>query len=488
MKSRGIVVKLWTSIVLMTIVLLFLSMIFQTQFLNFFQYNQEKRLLREKAEKIARHYAITPYLFNAPIRDVMTKPNDIVIITDENSVITDIEGRTDYTRGMIYGRGYMEEIINRGYIFRENLMINNLRSLLVGVPIMKNMRNIPSGQIEDEQFVDSNENAYKLTGAVYVVTEISHLESIKSAIKQMFLFIYIGAIITASTISYLLSRSFSKPLFNINNAAKEIAKGNYNTVISLNSSDEIKMLGETINNLAKQLSRVEQIRREFIANVSHEIRTPLSYLQGYTEIMLDGFVETEEDRNRYLSIILEESKRLRNMVNEILQLSQVEAGYTQLKLLPFSVDALIKRMIEKIYPIATKRNISIKYNSVSDDILLCIADENYIRQVLINLLNNALKHSYDYGNILINTYRQNDRIYVCIRDFGEGISQEDLPFIWDRFYTSNKSNPDESTGLGLAIVKNIINAHKCEITVNSVKDEGTEFCFWLQTYIENELE
>jgi signal transduction histidine kinase len=121
---------------------------------------------------------------------------------------------------------------------------------------------------------------------------------------------------------------------------------------------------------------------------------------------------------------------------------------------------------------------------MSEDVLTCFADENRIKQVLINLINNATKHSYDYGNILISAYRQNDNIYVCIRDFGEGIPAEDLPFIWDRFYTVDKNKSESSTGLGLAIVKNIINAHGCEITVNSVYGEGSEFCFYLPSYNE----
>ena len=175
------------------------------------------------------------------------------------------------------------------------------------------------------------------------------------------------------------------------------------------------------------------------------------------------------------------------MVDEILHLSQIEAGSIQLKLSPFSIDALIKRTIDKILPLAVKRDISIKYNKVDDDLLLCLADENRIKQVLINLMTNATKHSYDHSNILISSYRLNDRIYICVRDFGEGISEEDLPFIWDRFYTAGKSKDKsiEGIGLGLSIIKSIINAHGCDITVNSVKEEGTEFCFWLPSYAEN---
>ncbi|MFZ5352433.1 MAG: sensor histidine kinase [Bacillota bacterium] len=483
MRINRIAFKLWANIVLMTVCLLFFIMIFQTQFLSYFHYEQEKALLRASAERIAKSYAVNPFYFMAPTAEAIRKPTDIIIITDDNYRITDISPNSGYTKGMSYGRAFLSEIKEGKVIYRENRMINNLRSLMVGVPIYKSF-----GQIQDvlvDESIDDSDRVYNIVGAVYVVTEISYLQPTINAIRQMFLFIFVGAIIVATAISYFLSKSFSKPLIMINNAAKEISRGNYNTTIDFNSSDEIKALGVTINNLAKQLSRVEQIRREFIANVSHEIRTPLSYLQGYTEIMLDGLAETDEEREKYLSIILDESKRLRNMVNEILQLSQIEAGHIKLMITPFSIDNTIRMIIEKVSPIAVRRNISIKYNNISDEVLMCLADENRIKQVLINLLYNAIKHSFDYGNILVSLYKQSERIYVCIRDFGEGISHEDLPFIWDRYYTSSKSREEESTGLGLAIVRNIINAHNTDISVNSVKDEGTEFCFWLQSYQES---
>ena len=145
---------------------------------------------------------------------------------------------------------------------------------------------------------------------------------------------------------------------------------------------------------------------------------------------------------------------------------------------------MIRRTIDKLLPYATKRSIAIKFINMSEDVLTCFGDENRIKQVLINLLSNAVKHSYDNGNILINAYRQGENIYVSIRDFGEGIPAEDLPFIWDRFYTVDKSNSESSTGLGLAIAKNIIEAHGCEITVSSVYGEGSVFSFYLPAYNE----
>ena len=485
MNRNKIVVKLWIGIISLTVVILFLSMIFQTRFLYVFYLNQEIKQVEKDAIKIANYIASSEYNFNVPYNDVIRRINDIIIVTDKNTRIEYSTGTNEYKTGIIFGTDFIKKINKFGSMHERNFMIRNMDTLLVGVPIIKrdvNEKNNRQMLIDDE--LDSPVVKRELIGFVYIATPLEQLETTNNAIKLQFLYVFIGAIILASLLSFLLSQSFSKPLILINDAAKQIAKGDYSITINLKSSEEIKDLGETINYLAGQLSRVEKIRREFIANVSHEIRTPLSYLQGYTEILLDGLAENKEDEQKYLNIIMEESIRLKHMVNEILQLSQIEEGFAPITMNSFSMDALLKRTIDKVYSYAAKRNISIKLNNISDDLLLCIADESKIKQVVINLIYNAIKHSFNYGNILINTYKQNDKVYICIRDFGEGIPQEDIPFIFDRFYTINKEKSEESSGLGLAIVKSIISSHGSEVNVNSVVGEGAEFCFWLPAYVE----
>jgi signal transduction histidine kinase len=493
MRSYGISLKLWAAIIAMTMVLLVLTLVFQTEFLYDFYYEQEVKQLEKDCIQVSKYLARGDYNFTIPYYSVMRRVNDIIIVTDRNRKITYVEGTNEYKEGYLFGFKHIGKILNGETVHEKNKMIKNpnsvwakeLDTLMVGVPIRESV-GFPKESRErfNESYVEERDKRPEVMGAVYVITTLEQMQTTIGAIRRQFLYIFIVAIIIASALSYFLSQSFSTPLKLINNAAMEISKGNYDAKIDLRSSREIRELGNTINNLAKQLSRVEQIRREFIANVSHEIRTPLSYLQGYSEVLMDGLVESEEDKKKYLGIIMDETVRLKVMVDEILQLSQIEAGFIQLKLVPFSMEAMIRRTIDKLLPYASKRNITIKFMNMSEDVLTCFGDENRIKQVLINLINNATKHSYDYGNILISAYRQSDSIYVCIRDFGEGIPEEDIPFIWDRFYTVDKHKSENSTGLGLAIVKNIINAHGCEITVNSVHGEGSEFCFYLPSYSE----
>lgn len=493
MKSYGIAFKLWASIIAMTIALLLVTMIFQTEFLYDFYYDQEVRQLEKDADQLAKYIGRGQYNFTIPYYNAMRRVNDIIIVTDRDREITYVQGTNEYKVGYSFGYKHIDKILEGKNINEKNRMIKNPNSvwskevdtLMVGVPVKK----IIQHSSDYRQRMISSESTYQMErvedeiiGAVYIITPLEQMQTTINAIRLQFMYIFVIAIVVTTLISYFLSQGFSKPLRQINNAAQEIHKGNYNAKIDLHSSREIKELGDTINSLAKQLSRVEQIRRNFIANVSHEIRTPLSYLQGYTEVLIDGLAESEEDRQKYLNIIMEETVRLKNMVDEILQLSQMESGLVDLKKTPFSIEALIRSTIEKMSHFAAKRNITIKFLNMSDDVLITFADENRIKQVVINLINNAIKHSYDYSNILITAYRRNKWIYVCIRDFGEGIPEEEIPFIWHRFYTVDKSKSEDKTGLGLSIVKNIINAHGTDVTVNSVYGEGSEFCFYLPAY------
>ncbi|MGI6584556.1 MAG: sensor histidine kinase [Lutisporaceae bacterium] len=484
MRSYGIAFKLWASIVAMTLALLVFILVFQTEFLYDFYFELEKEQLEKDCFRLANYVARDQH-FTIPYYSVMRRVNDIIIITDNNGKVIYVEGTNKYKLDSTFGKKHIDKILNGETVYERSKIISNpysvwpkeMDTLLVGVPV-KSRQNI------NEHYGGESLKRTEITEAVYIITTLEYMQTTIAAIRKQFLYIFVTAIALASAMSFILSQSFSKPLKLINNAALEISKGNYNTRIDLRSSREIKELGNTINNLAKQLTRVEQIRREFIANVSHEIRTPLSYLQGYSEVLQDGLVESEEERKKYLGIIMDETARLKRMVDEILQLSQIEAGYIQLQCEPFSMDLMIRSTIDKMLPYASKRNIDIKYIKTSENELTCFGDENRIKQVLINLINNAIKHSFDYGEILINAYRKGENIFVCVRDFGEGIPEVDLPFIWDRFYIVDKKRSENSTGLGLAIVKNIINSHGCDIHVKSVNGEGTEFCFYLPGYNE----
>lgn len=243
-----------------------------------------------------------------------------------------------------------------------------------------------------------------------------------------------------------------------------------------NDKSEIWGVVAVLQDVTKE-KKLEALRREFVANVSHELRTPLTYLQGYTEALIDDMIEDPGEQKKYLNIILEETLRLRRLVNELLDLSQMEAGHLNLKKDSFSLDKLIDRVIKKIDPVVEKKGVAI----VADvkDIPLVVADEDRIEQVLINLIDNALRYTKRGGKITIAAHAEPESVIVCVKDEGPGIPEEELPFIWERFHKVDKARTRDSsgTGLGLSIVKGIVEAHGGKVWAKNQEGRGAVFCF-----------
>lgn len=225
----------------------------------------------------------------------------------------------------------------------------------------------------------------------------------------------------------------------------------------------------------------EELRKKFVSNVSHELRTPLTYLQGYTEALLDGMAENPSDREKYLKIILDETLRLKRLVNKLLDLSLIESNNIKLKKDKISISELIQRVLRKFVPITSENNIDIGLNL--EKLPLLFVDEDRIEQVLINLIDNSIRHSKKNSRIIIGARKSEDgnNIIVSVKDEGKGIPEDELPFIWGRFYKTDKARTrdDSGTGLGLSIVKNIINLHGGRVWARNRKEKGAAFYFSL---------
>ncbi|GGM22623.1 sensor histidine kinase ResE [Paraliobacillus quinghaiensis] len=226
--------------------------------------------------------------------------------------------------------------------------------------------------------------------------------------------------------------------------------------------------------------KMDKLREEFIANVSHELRTPISLLQGYSEAIVDDIAESNEEKNELAQIIHDESLRMGRLVNELLDLARIKAGHIQLKKENIQVELFLDRIIRKFQGLATKKDIKLNQNNDNKTLSLFI-DPDRMEQVFTNLIDNAIQHTQEHGHILVSAKDERDYIQFSIADNGSGIEEDDLPFVFERFYKADKSRKRQAgkkgTGLGLAIAKNIVEAHKGFITVQSKKNEGTSFTF-----------
>jgi two-component system, OmpR family, phosphate regulon sensor histidine kinase PhoR len=225
-----------------------------------------------------------------------------------------------------------------------------------------------------------------------------------------------------------------------------------------------------------EIKKLEQVRKDFVANVSHELKTPITSIKGFTETLLDGAKEDKEALDHFLRIILEESNRLQSLILDLLELSKIEQqGYT-LSIRDVNMNQLVDEMLPILNPKAEEKNISLSFSPSANDIMI-EGDFYRLKQIFINLISNALAYTLNGGKVSVTLEERADIVLVSIQDTGIGIEEEEVPRIFERFYRVDKARSRNSggTGLGLAIVKHLVEAHKGKISVASKVGKGTTF-------------
>ncbi|WP_347549806.1 ATP-binding protein [Pseudalkalibacillus hwajinpoensis] len=226
--------------------------------------------------------------------------------------------------------------------------------------------------------------------------------------------------------------------------------------------------------------RLDKLRKDFIANVSHELRTPIAMLQGYSEAIVDDVASSEEEKKEVAQIIYDESLRMGRLVNELLDLARMEAGHNELHYASINLQDFGKRIVRKFTGLARDREIEL-YFFVSNAERMLMVDPDRIEQVLTNLLDNAVRHTPDHGKVSLLISSHAKGVQFDVTDTGSGIPEDDLPFVFERFYKADKARTRgrSGTGLGLAIARNIVESHMGKISVHSKNGEGTTFSFFI---------
>ncbi|MBS4173318.1 ATP-binding protein [Bacillus sp. FJAT-49736] len=227
--------------------------------------------------------------------------------------------------------------------------------------------------------------------------------------------------------------------------------------------------------------RLDKLRDDFIANVSHELRTPIAMLQGYSEAIIDDIAATEEEKKEFAKIIYDETLRIGRLVNELLDLARMEAGHITLYKEDTEIKPFVERVTNKFQGIARDKNVNLSFSMESAIRSSVDLDPDRIEQVLTNLIDNAIRHTQEHGTVKVIVDGKEKGISIHVQDNGSGIPEEDLPFVFERFYKADKARTrgKSGTGLGLAIAKNIVDAHNGNISVKSTIGQGTTFSFFL---------
>lgn len=320
----------------------------------------------------------------------------------------------------------------------------------------------------------------------------THLEDFQRTIHEIRFNIFLAGMVVLLVVllvSAVISRRISKPIVEIVSHVQSIRQGNLDVQIPVSSGDEIGQLAQTLNELVEklkadkiQLAKLEQIRSQFLANVSHELRTPIFTIQGYLETLLDGAVDDPSVNRDFLEKISRHTARLNALLSDLIDIARIESGEMKMSFRYFNLHEFLETVVHELQPSAEQRGIKLLLNAPSQQMLEVLGDRDRLRQVLNNLIENAIRYNKPGGEVRV-SYSSNDGYArISISDTGIGIAPEHLPRIFERFYRVDMERSRETggTGLGLAIVKHIIEAHGGTIDVASEVGKGSTFSFTLK--------
>ena len=461
---RSIRIKLWAGMMTLVIIVLILLWLFQIVFLENFYTRMKVNDIKEKT------IAVTE-LLNADQTEDFRDQMDILAYENSMSIeLLDMNGNIVYETNSSGTVGKMHGMMNslRSQIYEKALTGQESATtmthprfgnefMLIGLPVYINQ---------------------ELTGGLLLSFPLAPVEDTAAILQRQLFYISLILLAAASLLSFLLARTFTRPIVDIEKAAAQMAEGDFSARIDVKQQDEIGQLAKTINYLGQQLSQIDQMRKDLIANVSHELRTPLSLIRGYAETLRDVTGNDADKREKQLGVIIEEAERLSRMVDDILNLSRLQSGHFELNKSIFSVRNLAGNVAKRYDLLSKQREVSI-IMEMSDEQLV-EADAARIEQVLYNLINNAFNNTNAGGTITIRDMDNGDSVRIEVMDSGSGIPEEEINRIWDRYYKADKSTGKTvGSGLGLAIVKAILEAHGAAYGVESKKGAGTTFWFEL---------
>lgn len=318
-------------------------------------------------------------------------------------------------------------------------------------------------------------------GAVIMCSTVPYIQNMQFGVMRMFIITMLVVIVLSLIVSAALSKRISKPLKEMTLVAKRIASGDFSQRVSKNAEGELGMLAASFNQMTVALGEMDEVQSSFISDVSHELRTPMTIITGFVEGVLDGTIP-EEEHKKYLDIVLSEVKRLNRLVNDLLEMSRLNSGKIEYKMVPFDITENVRKAVVSFEQSIDEKKIDVTVDFESDSMYV-VGNSDSIYRVITNLLDNAVKFTPEKGLISIKVNTAGGKTKVSIENTGNGLTEKELNHIWDRFYQTDKSRSSakRGAGLGLYIVKNIMKSHDNEIYAQSEEGKWTRFAFELDS-------
>ncbi|WP_341961991.1 HAMP domain-containing histidine kinase [Planococcus maritimus] len=380
----------------------------------------------------------------------------IVIITDEAGKELTHSDQIEPEMREVLGHTDIEEVPEQGEILEDNW--------------------------QDERFIATDSPITiggEHQGHVLMFAETSQIKEMVERMRNQFILGGLISILLTVITIFLLSRLITLPLIRIKKATEQLGKGQGGVALDIERNDELGELANAITRLSTDLDRLKQERNDFLASISHELRTPLTYMKGYADIASRPGL-SEQERQEYLAIIREETGHLTVLIKQLFELAQLDHNQFSIQRELVPIDALCHTVASLVRPAFDEKNIS--FTVECEPGLTAWIDPARFQQVLLNILDNARKHSEPNTTVTLEARQDETSILISVIDQGEGIPQQDVPFVFDRLYRVDKSRSRQSggSGLGLAIAKELVESHGGRISIASERDAGTTVTIQLE--------
>lgn len=326
-------------------------------------------------------------------------------------------------------------------------------------------------------------NAADYSSIIMVSGNISPLNATTETLASQMRYIALFMIVAVAILTLLMYRHIAKPIIGITSNAKQLPQGKYTVDPKTNRYKEAADLNNTLVQASNDIQKADKAKRDLISNVSHDLRTPLTMIGGYGEMMID-LPEEKTDEN--IQVIVDETKRLNALVNDLLDMSRLQDGRIVLHKEVFDISALLKTQLQKYDVYRMQEGYTIESELL--DTIYVNADKKRIEQVINNFLNNAVNYGGEAKHIIVREIKKENTVRIEVQDFGEGIDPKDLDNIWDRYYKVDKEHVRvaNGSGIGLNIVKQLLELHGVPYGVNSSKGKGSTFYFEMPIEKENQ--
>ena len=467
--------------------------IFQIQMLHFFYQGARFNELKNISAELSTRFYNENELLNYAEEKAEEFDSDIWIyrITqgeiDSNKKIAYFDGTHDsigYYLEPNFSEIYNSALVNDGK-YTAMVPMKNFENSYFDFQIIKDNMGEPnsfpyvSGNMHRLNVISIN--VYDVGGENVVIIQrsnITPLGTMINTLENQALFIAVLLFVLTLILAAIMARLITKPIEQINKSAKSLAIGVYDIEFSGRGYREIDELSDTLNYASRELAKSDRLKKELISNVSHDLRTPLTLIKGYSEVIRDI---PEENTPQNLQIIIDETERLSELVTDMLDLSTLQTGSRNPDMQEFCLTDIVRSTMYRYEKLTMQKGYTIEFRAESDAYV--IADSTMILQVIYNLINNAINYTGDDKRVIVEQSVINDIVRISITDSGEGISQEDIPFIWDRYYKVDKVHRRATvgTGLGLSIVKQILELHNATYGIASTLGTGSTFWFELKT-------